>query len=166
MIRKATTTDIEAILELTKACANHMISNGIFQWNEHYPNQATFENDVKRGELFVIEKNGLIVGCIVISTIMDAEYIPIKWMTANTNNVYIHRLAVHPNQQGKGIARQLMDYAEELSKQNNFTSVRLDTFSLNLRNQKFYESRGYRQLGTIYFPQKSKHPFYCYEYIL
>ena len=39
MIRRATTTDIDAILELTKACANDMISKGIFQWNE---NKSTF----------------------------------------------------------------------------------------------------------------------------
>lgn len=165
MIREATTSDIDAILELTKACAKHMISKGIFQWNEHYPHRAAFENDVKRGELFVIE-DASIVGCIVISTLMDDEYIPIEWMTVNDNNVYIHRLAVHPSQQGKGFARQLMDFAEAESKRKNSTSIRLDTFSQNKRNQNFYESRGYIRLGSIFFPKQSEHPFYCYEYIL
>ena len=43
---------------------------------------------------------------------MDDEYIPIKWIAPNVDNVYIHRLAVHPNEQGKGFAKQMMDFAE------------------------------------------------------
>jgi ribosomal protein S18 acetylase RimI-like enzyme len=97
---------------------------------------------------------------------MDYEYIPIEWMTVNENNVYIHRLAVHPSQQGKGFAQEMMDFAEVSAKERNFVSVRLDTFSQNIRNQKFYELRGYKRLGNIYFPKQSEHPFYCYEYIL
>lgn len=166
MIRKATLTDIDAILALTKACAKYMISKEIFQWNEHYPNRTAFENDVKRGELFVMEIDNAILGCIVISTLMDDEYLPIKWLTKNLNNVYIHRLAVHPSQQGKRFARQMMDFAEAESKRNNIISIRLDTFSQNKRNQKFYELRGYKRLGNIYFPKQSEHPFYCYEYVL
>jgi len=166
MIREATARDIDEILELTNACANNMISNGIFQWNNHYPNRTAFENDVKRGELFVMEMDNSVLGCLVISVLMDDEYLPIQWMTANDYNVYIHRLAVHPSQQGKGFAKQLMDFAEAESKQKNVTSIRLDTFSQNKRNQKFYELRGYKRLGAVYFPKQSEFPFYCYELIL
>nr|WP_316931595.1 hypothetical protein [Flavimarina sp. Hel_I_48] len=56
-----------------------------------------------------------------------------------------------------------MFFAENLAKEGNFQSVRLDTFSQNERNQKFYEKRGYQKLGAIYFLKQSKHPFYCYE---
>ena len=27
---------------------------------------------------------------------MDEVYLPVKWKTKNDNNLYIHRLAVHP----------------------------------------------------------------------
>lgn len=143
-----------------------MITNGIFQWNEHYPKRSAFANDVKRGELYILEINKIILGCIVISTLMDDDYLPIKWLTETKNNIYIHRLAVHPDHQGKGLARQLMDYAETNSKLKGITSIRLDTFSKNKRNQKFYEFRGYKRLGSIYFPKQSEHPFYCYELVL
>lgn len=166
MIRKGTLKDIDAILEMTKACAKHMISNGILQWNEHYPNRIVFENDVKRDELYVIERGDIIIGCIVISTLMDEEYLPIQWLTANDKNVYVHRLAIHPDEQGKGLAQQLMDFAELDAKNQNVVSIRLDTFSQNKRNQNFYELRGYKRLGNIYFPKQSEFPFYCYEYVL
>ena len=51
-----------------------MISNNIFQWNEHYPNIATFKNDLKEESLYVIEKNEKVIGCIVMSQIMDEFY--------------------------------------------------------------------------------------------
>lgn len=166
MIRKATLNDIDQIMSITKACASFMIDKNIFQWNEHYPSRTAFENDVNRNELYVLEVENKVNGCVVISTLMDKEYVPIQWLTPNDNNIYIHRLAIHPNYQGKGLAQQLMGFAEIYAKENKFDSVRLDTFSQNTRNQKFYELRGYQKLSSIYFPKQSEHPFYCYELVL
>ena len=166
MIRHAKISEIPDILAIAKACASDMIKKGIHQWNEHYPSKATFEKDVERNELYVLEMDRDILGTIVISTFMDREYIPVHWAAPNENNLYIHRLAVHPKHQGKGYAQQLMDFAEHYGRENGFVSVRLDTFSQNKRNQLFYETRGYQKLGDIYFPKQSKHPFHCYELIL
>lgn len=166
MIRKATLNDIEHILNVTKACARDMIARGIFQWNVHYPNRTVFEADIKRGELYVLDHKNALIGCVVVSVVMDEEYIPVEWLTPNENNIYIHRLAIHPKQQGKGYAKQLMDFAEKFSTQNNYISIRLDTFSKNQRNQQFYELRGYKKLDPVFFPKQSEHPFYCYELVL
>lgn len=166
MIRKAQSEDIDTLMTVTKACAKNMIEQGIFQWNEHYPSRFAFENDVKRDELFVLEQNNNVVGSIVLSAHMDDEYVPIKWLTPNGKNLYIHRLAIHPIYQGKGFARLLMDFGENYAIKNNYSSVRLDTFSQNKRNQKFYELRNYKRLGNIYFPKQSEYPFYCYELVL
>ena len=59
-----------------------------------------------------------------------------------------------------------MDFAENYAITNRAASIRLDTFSKNLGNQMFYETRGYKRLGNIYFPKQSEHPFYCYELVL
>ncbi|WP_412559510.1 GNAT family N-acetyltransferase [Winogradskyella sp. MIT101101] len=166
MIRKGSLEDIDSIMNLTKACANTMIANGIYQWNEHYPNPPAFINDVNRNELYVLEIDNQVKGTIVISTFMDEEYISIKWLTKNKKNVYIHRLAIHPDLQGQGYAQQLMDFAENHAIENDYSSIRLDTFSQNKRNQKFYELRGYKRLGDIYFPKQSEFPFHCYELVL
>ncbi len=166
MIRNAKISEIPDILVITKACAAFMISKEIYQWNEHYPNAAAFKKDIERNELFVLERNNEIIGTIVCSTLMDAEYKSINWLTSNENNLYIHRLSIHPKYQKKGYAQQLMNFAENYAKENQFNSVRLDTFSQNKRNQKFYELRGYQRLGDIFFPKQSKYPFHCYELVL
>ena len=151
---------------IVKACAVAMIAKGIHQWNEQYPTSRAFERDVERDELYVLIINEKIRGTLVISTFMDVEYEPVEWLVPNGNSAYIHRLSVHPSYQGLGYARRLMDFAEKFAKDNKFSSVRLDTFSQNKRNQKFYETRGYQRLGDIYYPKQSEHSFHCYELVL
>lgn len=166
MIRQAKLSETPYILDVAKACKEDMITKGIFQWNDHYPTKHIFENDIAQNELYVLEHNEGIIGTIVISLHMDAEYTPVKWLVPDARAIYIHRLMVHPMRQGKGYAQLLMAFAEDYAKTHGFASIRLDTFSKNLRNQKFYESRGYQRLEPIYFPKQSEHPFYCYELLL
>lgn len=166
MIRKATIEDIDSILSLTKACAEDMVRKGIYQWNDAYPSREAFTKDVARDELYVLTEHSKVIACIVISTIIDDVYRPVTWLSETDANIYIHRLAVHPDHQGKGLAQKLMTHAENYARSHDFKSIRLDTFSKNKRNQRFYKQRGYTQLETIYFPQQSEFPFYCYELIL
>ena len=81
-------------------------------------------------------------------------------------NATIWDVVVHPSFQGQGFAQELMAFAETYSKTNSYTSVRLDTYSQNKRNQRFYEQRGNVRLGDIFFPKQSSHPFHCYELVL
>lgn len=166
MIRKAELTDLAAIKSLTEACALGMERKGIFQWNENYPSREKLQSDIRKQELFVLERENEIQGIIVLTPDMDEEYVPVEWLTPNGRNLYVHRLATNPGQWGSGYGRILMDFAEDFARENGYVSVRLDTFSQNDRNQRFYEIRGYRRLGNIYFPGQSEHPFYCYEKIL
>lgn len=166
MIRCAQPQDLYSIKRLIEACARALQELGIHQWNEHYPSKPRLEKDIQQKDLFVLEKEEEIVGLIVLTPFMDEEYFPVSWLTRNQNNLYIHRLAVQPNLWGKGYARKLMDFAESYAWQREFASVRLDTFSKNLRNQRFYEARGYQKLEDIYFPKQSCYPFHCYELVL
>lgn len=166
MILKAKIEELQEIKSLTESCARAMIDKGIYQWNEHYPSLEKLRKDILKDELYVLKKHSQILGIIVITPEKDEEYNPINWLSKTENNLYIHRLATHPDHWGKGYARQLMDFAEERARKDNYESVRLDTFSMNKRNQKFYEARGYQRLGNIYFPKQSEHPFYCYELLI
>ncbi|MCM4160149.1 GNAT family N-acetyltransferase [Antarcticibacterium flavum] len=143
-----------------------MKEKGIFQWNEHYPSREKLAADIDKEELYVLEEKKEILGIVVLTAHMDEEYIPIEWLTQSGNNLYIHRLATHPGVWGQGYGQSLMDFAEDFARRNNYDSVRLDTFSQNKRNHRFYESRGYKRLGNIFFPKQSEDPFHCYELVL
>jgi len=166
MIRPATQKDLSFILEITQACAADMVSQGIYQWNEHYPNLEAFKKDLQREELYVLELDSEILGAVVISDFMDLIYEPISWLAPTNKNLYIHRLCVHPKAQGKGLAQSVMEFAEQKARHETYGSIRLDTFSLNKRNVRFYTKRGYAQLGDVYFPLKSEAPFHCFELVI
>ena len=166
MIRKANLNDLRDIKKLTEACAKALQQQNIFQWNEHYPSLEKLKKDIENQELYVFEEENMIIAIIVLTPNMDEVYRNIDWLSKTDNNLYVHRLATHPEFWGKGYARKIMDFAEEFAKNKNFTSIRLDTFSKNIRNQKFYEARGYTKLGEVYFPHKNEYPFHCYEKLL
>ena len=166
MIRAGSIFDVDSILDITKSCAAHMIENGIYQWNEHYPDRESFVDDAKNNELYIYTENEKIVACISLCDKMDDVYSSVNWETKDENNLYIHRLAVHPDFQKKGVGKSLMDFAEKFAQEKKYKSIRLDTFSMNKRNLKFYESRGYIRLEEIYFPNQSEYPFYCYELVI
>ena len=166
MIQKVEIIDLLEIFELTKSCGKYLADKGIFQWNEFYPSLAVLEKDIAFNQIYKLTIEYKIVGIIVLTVIEDIEYKSVHWISKNSPNLYIHRLAVHPNFQQLGYAQKLMDFAEQFATENGYKSVRLDTFSGNARNMKFYEQRNYTKLEPIYFPKQSELPFYCYELLL
>lgn len=166
LIRKAVMSDLEPVKTLTEACAEKMINNGIYQWNDHYPSREIFGKDIEEQVLYVWDEENLIKGCIMFSAEKDKVYDSAKWLTSDNKNLYIHRLAVHPIFQKKGVGKKLMDFAESMAKKENYVSIRLDTFSQNKSNNTFYESRGYKKLGDVFFRKQSELPFHYYEKIL
>ena len=166
MVRKALVQDIPNIKKITEACAQHMIDQGIYQWNKNYPSLEVLTKDVKANNVYVYLLEQEIIATVMFSMEMDDFYRKIDWLTQDAKQLYVHRLAVHPAYQGQGIARGLMDFGEALAKEKECLSIRLDTFSQNPRNNRFYQARQYQQVGQVFFEQKSEHPFYCYEKLL
>ena len=166
IIEKAIHFDLEKLFTITQSCGKKLIENSIFQWNDFYPSKEVLENDIHLKQIWKLVIESKIIGMIVLTEMVDIEYENIKWLTENDNNLYVHRLAVEPKFQGKGYAQKLMDFAENFAIQNKYSSIRLDTFSQNQRNQRFYKQRNYVQLESIYLPNQSEFPFYCFEKIL
>ena len=165
-IELAKINDLDRVKNIANDCALEMISKGIFQWDENYPNIEIFKKDIDNQNLYVYRDNSIVLGCIMLSLSKDEVYNNVKWLTKDEKNLYVHRLAVDPQYQKKGIGKLLMDFAEEYGLYYGLISVRLYTFSKNDRNNKFYRSRNYIQLDDVYFPNQSEFPFHCYEKIL
>ena len=167
MISPGQPEEVQQILEMTRACGRHMRENGIDQWDENYPDLERLEEDIHSGTLFAYRDNDQVIGIVVLNETQDPEYSEINWSTSETDkNLVVHRLAVDPEHQGQGIAQKLMDFAEEYARKKEYHAIRLDTFSQNPRNQKFYENRGYSKLGTVYLKYKKEHPYFCYEKLI
>lgn len=152
---------------MTRLCAQDLISKGIHQWDQNYPDLTTIQNDISKAQLYTYKIGDKITGIVVLNEVQDPEYADLQWVTSSdSRNLVVHRLAVHPHYQGKGIARKLMDFAEIFAKEQGYDSIRLDTFSQNSRNQKFYDNRGYQLTGEVYLSYRDDYPYIGYELIL
>ena len=165
-IELARTNELDRIKCIAEACAKDMINNNIFQWNENYPSKDVFKDDIENNSLYVCKSGSMVIGCIMLCSEKDKVYKDVNWLTKDYKNLYLHRLAVDPSFQKNGIGRLLMDFVEKYAKNNKYKSIRLDTFSKNKRNNKFYRSRKYVQLDDVFFPMQSEFPFHCYEKII
>jgi ribosomal protein S18 acetylase RimI-like enzyme len=158
----ATFKDIEAIMALVKDCIRDMEAQGIFQWGEHYPTWEIFQSDIQNSSLYVSQDAGELLGILTMDEEQSPEYNQLLWRVQSGKVLVIHRLAVNPKWQGKGIGGQLMDFAENYAMEHQYGSIRLDAYSGNPFALKLYEHRGYQKVGQIFF-QYRELPFYAYE---
>lgn len=152
------------ILELISACVQALRKQGLDQWDDIYPAEEIVRKDVSAGSVYLLEKNDHCLATITLNHEQDPAYKTIQW-NGGEPVLVIHRLCVHPANQGKGIAGCLMDFAEQYAKQNSYASIRLDAYTLNSASIRLYKGRGYQVSGEVYFPRRSA-PFYCFEKIL
>ncbi|WP_316783873.1 GNAT family N-acetyltransferase [Pedobacter frigiditerrae] len=162
LIRQATLLDIDPVMQLVKAVVPLMIEAGNFQWDDTYPNPEVFETDIQLQQLWLAEIDGAIAGIAAITTDQEAEYAKVGWDT-NETAIVIHRLAVHPAYQGKGIAVALLEKAELIAINKNIHIFRVDTNSMNKATQALFPRLGYGFAGEIDLSFRPSLLFYCYE---
>jgi len=140
-----------------------MIAGGLYQWDDQYPNIEIITDDVNAGTLFKISVKKRIAGVIVLNEQYFPQYNDLEWEDKEGKFMIVHRLCVHPDYQGQGYSQKLMHFAEEHTKKNGYSSIRLDTFMSNQRALALYDSLSYRRVGTVIF---RKGLFQCFEKIL
>ncbi|WNS43383.1 GNAT family N-acetyltransferase [Paenibacillus sp. MMS20-IR301] len=154
-IRRGRQKETGEIMNLISKCVQVMQAGGSDQWDEHYPNREVITEDINKGTLFVLAEGEAIAGIIVLDENQAQQYGAIEWKEQQGPQLIMHRLAVHPEIQGKGIARRLIAFAEEFARSGGYSSIRLDTYAKNSRALKLYPALGYAQRGEIHFPGRT-----------
>jgi len=151
--------DLDRVNAIVRAAGRHLDDLGIPQWDDIYPGEAIVRTDVERGELWVIEADGDVAGLVSLNEDQSPEYRDVPWRFGGKVLV-VHRLAVDPARQRRGLAAALMTYAEQEAAAREYDAIRLDVFTRNPAATALYERRGYRRAGTVRF---RKGLFFCYE---
>ncbi|MDO5635698.1 MAG: GNAT family N-acetyltransferase [Myroides sp.] len=147
-IRKATTQDLDCIMQVIDAARNLMRTNGNHtQWINGYPSAEVIITDINKNTGYVCVSDTEIVGYFMFLKGNNPEptYNVIdngKWLNNELYGV-IHRLA--SNGKTKGIARACFDYC--FTQINN---IRVDTNNNNLPMQNFFKKYGFTYCGVIY----------------
>ena len=151
LIRKAIKEDIPKVAEIYEAIHDGE-ANGKFHtgWMPGvYPVRETAEVALERGELFVAEREGKIVGSAKINDLQEECYYSMPWMYPAEDGevLVIHTLVVNPECNNIGVGGALLEYYEAMAREQGKKVLRLDTQERNVRARAFYRKRGYREIG-------------------
>ncbi|MEO1772304.1 GNAT family N-acetyltransferase [Candidatus Enterococcus ferrettii] len=151
MIRKAEAADLSAI-QTFYAEVVPTIEFEITSWIPGvYPSIDTAEKAIEEQTMHLAVLDGRVVGSVILNHDVDEEYAEIAWQNPQLpaeQIVIVHTLMTSPNYRNRGIARQLLNYAEHLAKEQNCQAIRLDTFAANHPAQQLYKKLGYRYCGA------------------
>jgi len=139
--------DLEAITVLIQETIKEMEKHGIYQWDEIYPTVEDFEEDIKKGNLYVVEKNEEVMALYVISDESDEAYHYAEWKYPNETSLVLHRFCVSPSFQNRGIGKKVLMEIESQIRNGGYDSIRLDVFTKNPYAQRLYRNNGYEVRG-------------------
>jgi ribosomal protein S18 acetylase RimI-like enzyme len=160
MIKKLSMDQLFDAFSIIESVIEKMNNEQIFQWDEHYPTREIIEKDIDDGHALGYFHLKELRGYIVLNEEYSPEYNSLEWTDKSGTALIVHRLSIKANCQGQGIAKQLMIFAEEYAKKNNYSSIKLDAFLHNKAALHLYEKSGYTKVGTVTF---RKGEFNCYE---
>ena len=157
MIRLANETDLPHILEIYAVAKEFMHTHGNpNQWNGAYPDEATLLADIQKGQLYVMDEDG-IYGCFALIGGDDPTYAHIDGAWASdTPYGTIHRIA--GSRTKKGVFAECVRFAR-----TRFDHLRVDTHADNLPMQGAVTKEGFEHRGTIYLSDGA--PRLAYEWV-
>jgi GNAT superfamily N-acetyltransferase len=164
-IRLAQSGDIPAIMQIVRAVVPLMRASGNLQWDDVYPNPPAFEKDIALSQLWAAEIDSRLAGVAALTTEQSPEYVQAGW-DIEVPAIVVHRLAVDPAFQGRGVAIALMEQAEAVAEEDGIDRVRADTNTHNQVMQRLMPKLGYELSGEIGLEFRPGLRFFCYEKVL
>lgn len=145
-IRGAKAADMDTILKIYAYARSFMEQTGNpTQWGRNFPPEELLWEDIKAGQLYVVEKNGDIHGVFAFIIGEDKTYLQIENGAWRSKAPYgtIHRIAgdgkIH------GILGEAVAFCE-----SKIPHLRIDTHADNKVMRHLIEKAGFVECGTIY----------------
>lgn len=135
-----------------------------------YPVRETAENGINEDSLFILRKNDIIAGSVILNHEPEKAYNQVTWgiETEYENIIVIRTLVVHPSFINKGIGSALIGFTKKLGMDLQMKAIRLDVSENNIPAISLYEKHGYNYVGTVDLGLNYEHLkwFKLYELIL
>ena len=114
-----------------------------------YPTQATAAAALERGDLFVLEDKGEILGSAIINQMQVDVYEGAAWLypAADREVMVLHTLTIAPRAARHGYGRSFVSFYEEYAHAQGCRFLRMDTNERNVRARAMYAALGYSEIG-------------------
>ena len=131
-------------------------------WDEHYPAESEIDYDLSRDALFVMKEDGKIIASVSIEE--DEEVDKLECWNPDLAPVgELARLAVQPEKQGQGIARQMLKFGMNELKRRGCKSIHFLVNKYNEKAIRSYAQFGFDVVGECHLFNQD---FLCYEQVL
>lgn len=153
VIRAATAFDLSSVArlyeEIHDAEAAGLVSTGWLRGV--YPTAATAEAALRRGDLFVLETAGGILGAAVINQLQVDVYAGAPWeFDAPRDAVCVlHTLVISPRAGRRGLGKRFVGFYEDHARRLGCTELRIDTNARNTAARAMYAALGYREVAVV-----------------
>lgn len=84
----------------------------------------------------------------------------------NGEKAYFGLLSVHPDYQGRGLARELISRVETIARKGNARYMEIEVVNLRTELPPFYEKLGYKTHGTVPFKDIARSKLPCHFVIM
>ncbi|MBV6623935.1 MAG: GNAT family N-acetyltransferase [Rivularia sp. (in: Bacteria)] len=169
-ILQVTVSEIPVLHQILVECGLDLQTRfNLYYWVPPYPLEKMLK-DTNKMDIYAIKLDSELVGTFTIETKMPSGYLKygnINWQNPSLAAFYIHRLAVMPFFQGKGIGTWCLHEIENLAINRNYSALRLDAVKTNQKLLKFYEKSGYKKVGEmIFYPENKYEDAFVFEKVV
>lgn len=153
MIRPATPDDIQNISNIYASIhSEEEAGRATTGWVRGiYPTPDTARDALARGELFVAEEGGAVVGAAILNQRQVDVYAgaPWRWQAPDSQVMVLHTLVIDPAAKGRGYGRAFVAYYEAWARAHGCTCLRMDTNARNLPARALYCRLGYTEAAIV-----------------
>jgi GNAT superfamily N-acetyltransferase len=130
VLRRAVLADADAMRDLAQRAYQPYL---VRMARRPRPMDADYGLAIEKNETWVVEDGSGIVAFLIL--------------VAGSDHVLLENMAVDPGQQGQGIGRELLRFAEDRTRALEQHEIRLYTNAVMTENQQMYEKAGYVETG-------------------
>ena len=153
VFRKATAQDIPAVEKIYEDIhTEEEAGRTSIGWIRGvYPTRKTAEASLLRGDLFVAEADGEVVGTAIINQQQVDAYEGAAWQypAKDEEVMVLHTLAIAPQMAQRGFGKAFVRFYEDYARQHGCRYLRMDTNARNLRARAMYRKLGYAEIGIV-----------------
>lgn len=151
-LRRAQLQDLTAIMKIIDDAKELLKKNGSPQWQNGYPDQETFTQDIVMQTNWILINDNKVVATATLQLTPEPTYRNItqgQWQQPDEPYATIHRVAISSNYRGQGLSKLLFSNLLTVGQMQGIKNFRFDTHRSNKAMQHIAENFNFKKRGII-----------------
>ncbi len=151
-LRRAQLQDLTAIMKIIDDAKELLKKNGSPQWQNGYPDQETFTQDIVMQTNWILINDNKVVATATLQLTPEPTYRNItqgQWQQPDEPYATIHRVAISSNYLGQGLSKLLFSNLLTVGQMQGIKNFRVDTHRSNKAMQHIAENFNFKKRGII-----------------